>query len=91
MSEPLYCAPLMTSGPTEIERKPHVNGQFYTVLIDIGAWGHSFDDLIIPELTHRLREYTSLGTPRTILTAGGALLDGTAEVLVQSFITDHYG
>ena len=65
--------------PAEIERKPHESGNVVTVLVDSRASGHYFNDTIIPDLKHRLQDYASLNTPRTILPAGGALLDGTAE------------
>ena len=57
-----------------------MNGNVVTVLVDSGASGHYFDDLIIPELKHRLQDHTSLSTPRTILTAGEALLDAQRRV-----------
>ena len=60
----------MMSGPAEIERKPRANGNVVTVVVDSGTSGHYFDNLIIPELKHRLQDYTSLRMPRTILTAG---------------------
>ena len=75
----------------EIERKPHESGNIVTVLVDSGASGHYFDDTIIPDLKQRLQDYTSLSTPRTILTAGGALLDGTAEGVLKGLITGDYG
>ena len=77
--------------PAEIERKPHESGNVVTVLVGSGASGHYFDDTIIPDLKHRLQDYTPLSTPRTILTAGGALLDGTAEGVLRGLITDDYG
>ena len=88
--EPLYGMAPMESEPAEIEPKPHESGNVATVLVDSGASGHYFDDLIIPELKNRLQDYTSLSTPRTIRTAGGALLDGTAEGVLQGLITDDY-
>ena len=77
--------------PAEIERKPHEIGNVVTVLVDSGASGHYFDDTFIPDLKHRLQDYTSLSTPRTILTAGGALLDGTSKGVLQGLIADDYG
>lgn len=73
-SERLYGAALVASGPVEIERKPHANGNVVNVLVDSGISGHYFDDLLLPEPKHRLQDYTLLSTPRTILTAGGVLL-----------------
>ena len=89
--EPLYGAALMASESAEIERKLRVNGNVVTVLVDSGASGHHFDDLIIPELKYLLQDDTSVSTPRTILTAGGAVLDGTAEGVLQGLITGDYG
>ena len=76
--------------PAEIERKPHVSGNVVTVLIDSGASGHYFDDSIISDLKHRSQDHTPLSTPRTILTAGGVLLDGTAKGVLQGLVTDDY-
>ena len=80
-------------GPAEIERKAHKSGDVVTVLRvdDSGVSGHHFDDIIIFDLNHRLQKYTSHSTPRTILTAGGALLDGKAEGVLQGLITNDYG
>ena len=89
--ESLYSVALMTSGPGEIERKPRVNGNVVTILVDSGASCHYFDDLIILELKHCLPDYTSLSTPLTIRTAWEALLVDTAEGVLQSYITDNCG
>ena len=56
--------------------------------MDSGASGHYFDDLIIPSLKHHLLNYVLLMTPRKILTARGALLDGTAEEILQGLVND---
>ena len=74
----LYGVAPVEPTPSEIERKPHESGNVFTVLVDSGASGHYFDDTIIPDLKHRLQDFTSLSTPRMILAARGALLDGTA-------------
>ena len=87
--EPPYGMAPMESEPARIERNE--SGNVVTVLVDNGASGHYFDDLIILELKHRLHDYTSLGTHRTILTAGGALLDDIAEGVLKGLITDDYG
>ena len=60
-------------------------------MVDSGASGHYFDDAITSDLKHRLQDYVQLATPRNILTAGGALLDGTAEVVLQGLVTNDYG
>ena len=72
----------------KIEHKPHERGN---VLVDNGTSDRYFDDTIIPDLKHRLQDYNALSTPRTILMAGGALLDGTGEGVLQGLITDDYG
>ena len=61
------------------------------VLVDSPASDHYFDDLLIPELNRRLLDCTCLTTPRKILAAGRALLDGTGEGILQGVITDNYG
>ena len=67
------------------------NCNLVQVLVAGGALGHSIDDFLIPELNYRLQDYTCLATPRKILAAGGALLDGTGEGILQVVITDNYG
>lgn len=58
-----------------IERESHVNGDAVTVIVDIsGPVGHYFADHVFPEFKHPLQDYTHLSTPRTVLTAGEALL-----------------
>ena len=76
--EPLYGTALMASGPAAFEHKPSAGEDSVTVLVDNGTSGHYFDDLIIPNLKHRLLNYVLLTTPRKIRTAEGAMLDGTA-------------
>ena len=80
--EPLYGTALMTSGPAALKHKPSAGDDSVAVLVDSGAFGHYFDDLIIPSLKHRLLNYVLLNTPRKSLTAGGLLLDGTAEAIL---------
>ena len=75
----LYDTALMASGPAAFKHKPSSGDDTVTVLVDSRASGHYFDDLIIPSLKHRLLNYVLLTMPCKILTAGGALLDGTAE------------
>ena len=48
--EPLYCTILKGSRLVEIERKSHANGKAVPVVVDSGASGQNFDDLIIPDL-----------------------------------------
>ena len=81
----------MEPEPIEIGRKPHESGNVVTILVYTGATGHHFHETVISDLKHRLQDYASKSTPRTILTAGGALLDDTAEGVLQGLITDDYG
>ena len=89
--EPLYGLAPTEPDSVEIERKPHESGNVVTVLVDSGASGYYFDDLIIAEFKHRLQDHTSLRTPRTILTAGGALPDSMSEAVFQGLTNDDYG
>ena len=77
--------------PAEIEHKTRESDNVVTVLVNSGASGHYFDDTIIPDLKLLVQDYTSLSTPRTILTIGGSLLEDTAEGVLQGLITDDYG
>ena len=89
--EPQYGTALMASGPAAFKHKPSAGDDSVTVLVDSGASGHYFDDLLIPSLKHRLLNYVLLTPPRKILTAGGALLDGTAEGILKVLVTDNHG
>ena len=89
--EPLYRTALMASGPAAFKHKPSAGDESVTVLVDSGASDHYFDDPTIPRLKHRLLNYVLLTTPREILTAGGAFLDGTAEGILQGLDTDNHG
>ena len=88
--KPLYGTALMASGPAALKHKSSVGDRSVTVLVDSGASGHYFDDLIIPSLKHRLLKYILLTTPRKILTARRALLDGKAERILQGLVTDNH-
>ena len=83
----LYGTTLMASGPAAFKHRPSAGDDSVNVLLDSGASGHYFDDLIIPNLKHLLLNYVILTTSRKILTAGGALLDGTAEGIFQGLVT----
>ena len=87
--EPLYRTALMASGPAAFKHKPSAGDDSVTVLVGSGAFGHYFD-LIIPSLKHCLLNYVLFTTPRKILTAGGDLLDGTAEGILQGLVTDNH-
>ena len=89
--EPLYGTALMASGPAAFKHSSIAGDDGVTVLVDTGASGHYFDDLTIPSLKHHLLNYVLLTTPRKILTAGGALLDSTAEKILQGLVTDNHG
>ena len=60
-------------------------------MVDSGASGHYFDDAIILNLKHRLQDYVHLAMPRKILNTGRAMLDGTAEGVLQDLVTDDNG
>lgn len=81
----------MEPAPVDIEHQPHESGNFGTVLVDNGASGHCFDDLITPDLKNCLQDYTYLSMLHTILLSGGSLLGGAAESVLQGLITDDYG
>ena len=89
--EPLYSTALMALEPAAFKHKPSACDDSVTALVDSGASGHYFDDPIIPGLKHRLLNYVLPTTPRKILTAGGALLDCTAEGTLQGIVTDNHG
>ena len=60
-------------------------------MVDSGASGHNFDDAINRDLKHCFQGYVHLAALRKILTAGGAMLDGTAECVLQGLVTDNNG
>ena len=70
---------LMALSSVAITSQDSVNSTVVTLMVDNGAWGHYLDDAIIRDLKNCLEDYVHLTTPRKILTAGGALLDGMAE------------
>lgn len=74
--------------PAEVERKPHESGNVDTFLVGSGASGHYFDDTIIPDPKHCLRNYTPLGTPRTMPSAGSSLLDRRVEGVFQGLVAN---
>ena len=81
----------MASGPAAFNHKPSAGDDNATVLVDSGSSGHYFDEIIIPSFKVCLLNIVLLSTPRKIFTAGGALLDGTAETILQGLITDNHG
>ena len=82
---------LMTSSSVAITSENSVNSNLVIFMVDSGASGHYFDDAIIRDLKHRLQDYVHLTTPRKILTAGGDMLNGTAEGALQGLATDDNG
>ena len=89
--KPLYGTALMAPGPAAFKHKPSTGDHSITVLVDSVVSDHYFDDLIILSLKNRLLNYVLLTTPRRILPAGGALLNGTAEEILEGLVTDNHG
>ena len=89
--KPLHGTALMASGPVAFNHKSSAGDDTVTVLKDSGPSDRYFDDLMIPSFKHRLLNYALLTTSIKILTAGGALLDGTAEGIRQGLVTDNHG
>ena len=81
--EPVETA-LIASSSAAITSRNSVNSNLVTFMMDSGASGYYFDDAIIRDLKHRLQDYVHL-------TAGGALLGGTTEGLLQGLVVDDYG
>ena len=88
---PLYDTALMSLPATIAYNNARDCSNLVHVLVDSGAPDHYFDDFLIPMFNRRLLDYTCLTTPRKILTAGWALLDGTVEIILQGVITNNYG
>ena len=82
---------LMASSSAAITSKDSVSSNLAILMMDSGALGRYFDDAIIHAFKHRLQDYVHLTTPRKILTAGGAMLDGTVEDVLQGLTTDDNG
>ena len=89
--EPPYGTVVVASGPTTFKHNPSAGDDSVTVLVGSGASGHYFGDLIIPSLKNRLLNCVLLTTPRKILTVGGALLDSTADGILQDVVPDNPG
>ena len=88
---PLYGTALMSSPAPVACHNASDCSNLVHILVDSGASDHYVDEFLIPELNRRLLDYTCLTTPRRILTAGGALLDGTGEGNLQRVIIENYG
>ena len=89
--EPVEKALMATSSAIIISKGSVGDSNLVILLVDSGASGHYFDDTIIRDLKHRLQDYVHLTTPRKIRTAGGAMLDGNAEDVLQGLITYDFG
>ena len=82
---------LGASPSVAVTSEDSVNSNLATLMVDSGASGHYFDDAIIRDRKRRLQDYVHLTTPGKILTAGGAMLDGTAKGVLQGLATDDNG
>ena len=67
----------LTIGSTPRPRTGCSN-DYVNVLVECGASGHYFDDVIIPGFRDRLEEYKVLDVPRKNSTAGGGHCAGSA-------------
>ena len=68
-----------------------VNSNLATLRRDSEASGPYFDDAIIRDLKHRLQGYVHFSMPGKILPVGRAMLNGTAESVLQGLVTDDNG
>ena len=82
---------IMTSSSAFITSQDSVNNSFVVIMVNSGASDNFFDDAIIRDLKHCLQGYAHLATPRKIPTVRGALLDVTAEGVLQGLIAYNYG
>ena len=82
---------LVASSSVAVTSEDSVNSNHATLMSESGASGHYFDNAVIRDLKHRLQNYVHLTMPRKIITAGGAMLDGTAEGVLQGLATDDNG
>ena len=82
---------LMALSSAAITSEASINSNLVNLTVDIGASGHYFDDAIIRDLKHRLQDSVHLTTLQKIITAGGALLNGTAEGVLQGLVNDNDG
>ena len=82
---------IMTSSSAFITSQDSVKNSFVIIMVDGGASDHFFDDAVIRDLKHCLQGYAHLATPRNIPNARGALLDVTAEGVLQGLTADNYG
>ena len=85
--EPIEKA-LVASSSVAVTFEDSVNSNPATLMVGSGASGHYFDDGIIRDIKHRLQGYVYLTTPRKVITAGGAILDGTTEGMLKGLVAD---
>ena len=79
---------LMAPSSVTVTSQDCVNSNLATRMVDSGASGHYFDDANIRDLKLCLQDYVHLTMPRKIITAGGALLKGTVDGVLQGLGTD---
>ena len=60
-------------------------------MVDSGAWGHYFNDALIPGLRYRLDNYQALAIRRRVTTGGGHQLEGAGQGLLRGHIIDAQG
>ena len=82
---------LTPSSSATIKSEDSVNSNLVTLMVDSGASGHYFNDAITRDLKQRLQDSVYLTTPHIIFTTGEALLNGTAEGVLQGLVTDDNG
>ena len=82
---------LMVLSSVVIPFQRSVNINLVTIIVDSGASSHYVDDAMIRDIKHRLQDYVHLAMHRKILIGGGALLDGTAEGVLQGLVADGHG
>ena len=83
---------LGASPSVAVTSEDSVNSNLATLMVDSGASGHYFDDAIIRATSNTVFKTTCiLLRPRKILTAGGGMVDGTVEGVLQGLVTDDNG
>ena len=79
---------IMASSSVAVTSEDSVNSNLATFMVDSAASDHYFAHASIHDFRHRLQDYVHFTTPSKVLTAGGVLLNGTAEGVLQGFLTD---
>ena len=88
--ETVVAKALKASSSAAITSQDSISNNLAIIMADSGASGHYFDDTIIRDVKYRLQVYVHLATRRKCIPAGGALLDGTEESVLQELVTDNY-